>query len=53
VRVKLLDNEDNLLWFIPDVENLSPEEIHIELSTAIDKQRELEKDQRENASYGN
>lgn len=37
------DNGIQIL-FVPNVETLTPEEIHIELSTAIEKQLNLEKE---------
>jgi hypothetical protein len=36
------DNGEQIL-FIPDVDKLTPEEIHIKVSTAIEKEREREK----------
>ncbi len=37
------DNGEQIL-FVFDVDKLTPEEIHIEISTAIEKEREREKE---------
>jgi len=51
VRLKLLDEDNRLLYFIPDVEKLSPEDIHIEVSTAIEKESDRVKQEKQ--SNGN
>jgi hypothetical protein len=44
------DDGDQIL-FIFDVDRLTPEEIHIEVSTALDKERDRVKELKESASY--
>ena len=50
MTLHLRDNYGNQILYVPDVETLTPEEIHIELSTAIEKWRHIERELRLNAN---
>jgi hypothetical protein len=43
MTLHLKNDDGEQILFVPDVDKLTPEEIHIEISTAIEKEREREK----------
>lgn len=50
MNLYIVNDDNEKILFVFEVENLSPEEIHIEVSTAIDKELNRQKELKHNGT---